>query len=166
MANFEIRPRFKRSTNLTEPEITELLQKALDENKSSSVIGYISDHHIFLKIPEKNRHYWSPELHLEVEEKKEKTLIRALFGPRPSVWFMYIFFYCLLGFISMVILIMGFSQLNLGLSARILWVMPIIIILFLLAFSTAKAGQKLGHDEMHLLYDFVEDALEKRWERI
>ena len=55
MANFEIRPRFKRSTNLTEPEITELLQKALDENKSSSVIGYISDHHIFLKIPEKDR---------------------------------------------------------------------------------------------------------------
>jgi hypothetical protein len=166
MANFEIRPRFKRIVNLSESEITNLLEKALEENDASSVIGYISDHHVFLKIPEKDRHYWSPELHLEIDAQKESSLIRGLFGPRPSVWFMYIFFYTLLGFISMVILIMGFSQLNLGLPARILWVMPILLLLFILAFSTAKAGQKLGHDEMHTLYDFVEDALEKKWERV
>ena len=166
MSNFEIRPRFKRSTSLSQNEITDLLQKALNENDSSSVIGYMSDHHVFLKIPEKDRHYWSPELHLEIEEQKNSTLIRALFGPSPSVWFLFVFFYCVLGFASLVIMIMGFSQLNLGLSARILWFLPILIILFLLAFSTAKAGQKLGHDEMHLLYDFVEDALNKNWTRV
>ena len=165
MANFEIRPRFKRTTNLSQNEIVSRIQNALNLD-DSLIVGYIVDHHIFLKIPQKNRHYWSPELHLEIEEKEPTNIILGLFGPNPSVWFMYIFFYTLLGFISLVIMIMGFSQLNLGLSAQILWALPVLLILFILAFSTAKAGQKLGHDEMHLLYDFVEDALDKEWERV
>jgi len=165
MANFEIRPRFKRQTPLSQKTVTEKIEKAL-KAPDAPVVGYAADHHFFLKIPAEARHYWSPELHLELEENESGTLIRALFGPSPSVWFMYLFFYALLGFAAMVVMIMGFSQLNLGLPAGILWILPVLLGLFLFAFFTAKAGQKLGHDEMHLLYNFLEDALEKNWERI
>ena len=165
MSNFELRPRFRRKTHLSQTEITDRIQKHLDE-ENSSVVGYISEHHVILKIPAKDRHYWSPELHLEIEAEGNVSIIKGLFGPRPSVWFMFVFFYTLLGFISMVIMIVGFSRLNLGLSSQILWALPIILVLIGLVYSTAKTGQKLGHDEMYILYYFTEDCLEKNWERI
>ena len=157
-ANFEIRPRFKKTISLSEEEIVERFQKALKQ-PNAPVTGTVVDHHIFLKIPAHQQHYWSPQLDLEIEETEEGSLIRGLFGPKPSVWFMFVFFYILLGFISMVVAIMGFSQLNLGLSAKILWLLPISLVLFLFIFFTAKTGQKLGKDEMFLLYDFYENTL-------
>ncbi len=165
MANFKIRPRFSRKTRLPISEITTRIKSAL-EDENASIIGYVMDHHIFLKIPVKDRHYWSPELHLEIEELESSSLIKGILGPRPSVWFMYVFFYSFLGFISVIVMIVGFSQLNLGLPGRILWVLPILLVLFLFAFFTAKAGQKLGHDEMHALYDFAEEAIDVEWERV
>ncbi len=160
-ANFEIRPRFKKIASLSEKEIVDRFKNAL-ERPDAPVTGTIVDHHIFLKIPADQQHYWSPQLDLEIEETEEGSLIRGLFGPKPSVWFMFVFFYVLLGFISMVVAIMGFSQWNLGLSARILWFLPVALILFLFIFFTAKTGQKLGKEEMFLLYDFFENTIKTK----
>jgi len=154
MKEVAIRPRFKLNSTLSCEEIIEKIRLALDQHQLS-VKGTIIDQHIILRIPLDEQHYWSPQLDLDLEVTKHGTKIKGLFGPRPSVWFMYIFFYGVLGFVSMIVMIMGFSQLNLGLSARILWILPITIVLFLFAFFTAKAGQKLGSAEMQRLYHFL-----------
>jgi len=164
MSTVEIRPRFKRHTELTEKEVLGLFQEGLDSDKA--VQGYIVDHHIYLSIPKDDRHFWSPQLAVELVDDVEgvETEIRALFGPSPSVWMMYIFFYSLLGFLSMVVLIIGFSRWNLGLSAGILWFIPVLLLLIGLAIGTAKTGQKLGHDQMLLLYDFFNNTMgDKMW---
>lgn len=153
-----IRPKFSHHSKLSKKEVIERINLALKES-NASIKGTIIDQHIILRIPLAEQHYWSPQLDLEIEENSEDSVVKGLFGPRPSVWFMYVFFYSILSFVSMIVMIMGFSQLNLGLSARILWILPITAILFILAFSTAKTGQKLGRDEMHRLYDFMMNAI-------
>ena len=158
MAKIEIRPRFQRWSKMPQSEVLEKFRIAL-EQEDAPVKGYLVDEHIYLKIPLKDQHFWSPQLNLEIEESEHGCLIRGLFGPNPSVWLMFIFFYFLLGFLSVVVLIIGTANLNLGLSAKILWALPVLAILIFLVFSTAKTGQKLGHDEMKLLFHFFENTI-------
>ena len=160
MTAIEIRPRFKRISLQSQEEILKHLSSILKE-PDRSIKGYVVDHHVVLKIPHENQHYWSPQLSLEIESipEKEGSLIRGLFGPKPSVWLMFLFFYAALGFISVVVMIIGFSQLNLGLSGRILWLLPILGFLVLMIYFTAKTGQRLGKDQMYELYHFLEENI-------
>lgn len=149
-----IRPRFKLPNATPSELLIQQITQALME-QDAPIKGTVAGHHITLRIPVDKQHYWSPQLDLEIEEQAEGSLIRGLFGPSPSVWFMYVFFYSILGFASLIVTIMGFSQLNLGLSARILWILPVTLVLFIFAYSTARAGQKLGEEEMRELYNFL-----------
>lgn len=159
MGKIEIRPRFQRKVSCAQQDILERFKLALAK-KEAPIKGTFADHYIYLKIPPADQHYWSPQLTLNVEEEIDGSCsVNGLFGPRSSVWMMYVFFYTILSFAALFISITGFSQMNLGLSAQILWILPILLILFGFAYGTAKTGQKLGHDEMHLLYDFFEDTL-------
>ncbi|WP_143473687.1 hypothetical protein [Flavilitoribacter nigricans] len=158
MEKIEIRPRFQYSSPLPPEKVLQALEEALSR-ENAPINGLVIDHHVYLRIPHEDQHFWSPQLALEVEAAEEGSQINGLFGPRESVWLMYIFFYALMAFLSVIVMIMGFSQLNLGLSARILWALPVLLALFVLAYLTARAGQKLGHDEMHLLYDFFRGAV-------
>lgn len=160
MDKMEIRPRFKHHSELTPEVVLQTLQEALAK-EDTSVNGLVVDHHVFLRIPYEDQHFWSPQLSLEIEEAEEGSQINGLFGPRESIWLMYLFFYAFLGFAIMIVMIMGFSQLNLGLSARILWVLPVLLLLLLLAYITARTGQKLGHNEMDLLYNFYITSIKK-----
>lgn len=161
MERIEIRPRFHRIVTCAQEDIIQRFSLALDK-EDSPVKGTIADHYIYLKIPVEDQHYWSPQLTINIESEEEQgSRVSGLFGPRGSVWLMYVFFYTVLSVAALFIAIMGFSQLNLGLSSRILWFLPVLLILFGLAYGTAKTGQKLGHDEMHLLYDFFEETLQK-----
>ncbi|MCI4667213.1 MAG: hypothetical protein MRZ79_03565 [Bacteroidia bacterium] len=160
MSNIEIRPRFSRRSMATSEEILHAFEQLL-EDKDKNVRGFVMDQHIYLKIPKSEQHYWSPQLNLEIIDQKEGTKIRGVFGPRPSVWLMYLFFYFVLGFGSVIIAIMGFSQMNLGLSSRILWLIPVLLALIALAYSTAQAGQRMGLPQMELLYKFFDRNLPK-----
>lgn len=160
MEKIEIRPRFNYSSSLSPEQVLQTFHKALSE-QDAPVNGLVIDQHVYLRIPEEKQHFWSPQLNLEVEENGEGSMINGLFGPRETVWLMYIFFYALLGFAIMVVMIMGFSQLNLGLSARILWALPVLLLLLLLAYGTARMGQRLGHEEMDQLYNFLIKTVEQ-----
>lgn len=155
----EVRPRFQLEVSLSQEEILKRIRAALDD-KLLSIRGLIVDHHVTLKIPVEDQHFWSPQLDLEVEEQESGALIRGLFGPKPSVWLMFVFFYALLGFIAVVVSVIGFSQMNLGLSAGILWLLPVMAFLLIMVYLSARHGQNLGADEMSRLNQFLHQALE------
>ncbi|MEZ4994590.1 MAG: hypothetical protein R2824_29480 [Saprospiraceae bacterium] len=161
MEKIEVRPRFHYNTSASPEKVIASLQEALAQ-EDAPVKGLVVDHHIYLRIPVEEQHFWSPQLNLEIEgeENGDGSRINGLFGPRESVWLMFIFFYALLGFAIMIVSIMGFSQWNLGLSARILWALPILLLLLVFAYFTAKAGQKLGHNEMDTLYHFFRNSVD------
>lgn len=158
MSGFEIRPRFKRRSQRTKTDILAAFGEQL-KGAPGNVRGYIVDHHIYLGICEEEKHFWSPQLSVELLDDDEGLEINALFGPSPQVWLMYIFVYAFLGFLAFVVLIVGGSRWNLGMSAGILWFIPVLAALTILAIITAKTGQKLGHDQMHELYDFFNDVV-------
>jgi hypothetical protein len=158
MSAIEIRPRFTEVVPMNTEEVLERLHRALDD-PSAKIKGSIFDHHVRLKIPFEDQHYWSPQLSLILEEEGDSTLIRGLFGPRSSVWLMFVFFYSTIGAICLFVAITGFSQLSLGIPAPVLWVIPIGAILALALYLMAKAGERLGKEEMRLLKNFLDGVL-------
>lgn len=158
MTTVEIRPRFQRSIAEPVDVVIERFRLALDQS-DGHIKGSILDHHIVLRIPIEEQHYWSPQLSLTIEEEGEGCLIRGLYGPRPSVWLMFVFLYSSLGAISLFIAITGFSQLSLGMAAPALWALPVAGGIAALLYLFAKTGERLGKGEMHRLRNFMDAAL-------
>ena len=159
MSVIEIRPRFKQSVPIARQDIIRRFERDLAQ--TSDLEGSIMDHHIVLRIPIERQHYWSPRLSLTLEEETAggSTLIRGLFGPRPSVWLLFVFLYSSIGVISLFVAITGFSQLSLGMSAPALWALPVAAVIALGLYLAAKAGERLGREEMYVLKNFMDATL-------
>lgn len=163
MTAIEIRPRFQQEIPLSKDEALARLRAALKQ-PGSPIIGYVADHHVTLKIPYDKQHFWSPQLALEVEahESGQGALIRGLFGPRPSVWLMFVFMYSIIGVICLFVAITGFSQVSLGIPAPVLWVLPAGAGLAIFLYLSAKTGERLGKDEMQQLKRFMDEVVTAR----
>jgi hypothetical protein len=111
-----------------------------------------------------HQHYWSPQLTLNIEEAEAGSLVRGLYGPRPSVWTMFIFFYSFIGFATMILSLIGLSLLSLDKDATILWLVPVLILLFMTLYLVAYLGQKFGQRQMIYLHHFLEECLQDRIE--
>ena len=156
--HLRIRPRFRTETPLAPDAIKERIEQAL-ESEEKKCTGKIVDNHVILKIPKNEQHYWSPMLTLELESTEKGSLIRGLFGPKPAVWTMFVFFYSAIGFLTMMGLIFGLSQMMLKMDAYGLWTVPVGVFLLVGLFVLSKVGQRLGHDQMRLLKDFLDQSL-------
>ncbi|MFT5824395.1 MAG: hypothetical protein ACI8ZM_005663 [Crocinitomix sp.] len=162
----EIRPRFRLITTYSIPEVMALLENSV--NQDDSVVGKQVHDIFYLDVPLKERHYWSPELRVSLEQNEagEGTFIRCVLGPRHSVWLLFIFIYGFLGVISLFGGMYGLAQWNLGDGSSWLWCFPIAFILILSVYITAKLGQRTGRDQMlHLisvLYHSLGDHITER----
>jgi len=107
-------------------------------------------------IPEE-QHYWSPQLSLSMEEETDgKTLIRGLYGPNPGVWLMFTFVHIATSVAAMFVLIIGLSNMSLGLSSMILWSLPVLAVISLIMYLIARAGRKMGEEQLFDLHHFFE----------
>ena len=151
-----IRPRFKVDVPYSARELED---KILDGLKriDAPCKGRVIEGHALLYLPEEDQHYWSPQLTLSFEEGDGYHFLRGLYGPRPAVWTMFIFFYALVGFAAVVVGMVGLTYLSLDKSASILWLVPILLLLFLTIYLVANYGKKMGHKQMVILHDFLKD---------
>ena len=153
-----LRPRFKESIDLTEEKVKEKIGGYLASNPELCT-GEIVDHHVILKIPKSQQHYWSPQLNLELEKSEKGTIIRGLFGPKPGVWTMFVFFYSSIGFLTLMAFIFGLSQMMLKMNAYGLWAVPVGALLMIGLFVMSKIGQNMGKEQMYQLHDFLNQAV-------
>lgn len=165
MTSFRVRPRFRREIRQSPETLSKNIEEQIHHQNSpfimSSVPGVHS--HIILKIPTVERHYWSPQLSLTLEEQEDgQTLVRGLYGPAPSVWTLFTFGYAVLSILSFFAFALGFSQWNLGMPAPILWVLPIVLLLFIGMYVLAQLGQKMGAAQTYKLHYFFENLLEEQ----
>lgn len=161
MSAIEIRPRFREIYHLPPAQTIQKIRMAI-EASDAPVRGMVVDQHLVLVIPPEERHYWSPQLSIDIEAHEEGALIRGLYGPKPSVWLMFVFLYSVLGVISLFVAITGFSQYSLGIPAPVLWVLPLTAILALFLYFSAKTGERLGRDQMVRLHLFLDEVLGER----
>ena len=153
-----VRPRCRYVLDMTADEVMKKIETEL-RNSNTDVTGSILQHHAYLKIPEKDQHYWSPEFHITVEQIETGSLVRGVIGPKPKVWTMFMFFYSgvivLLAFGSAL----GVSQWMLNMQAPWLWSIPAALILWLGIFLAALYGQLLGHSQTIILLVYLKDCL-------
>ena len=157
LPHFAVRPRFKIETSQTEAEIAEKVKAALAK-ENAPCKGSIKHGYATLFIPEQQQHYWSPQLTLTLEKTEKGCILRGVYGPRPAVWTMFVFFYAVISFAIMVVTIIGLSRNSLDKSTTILWLVPILIMVVLSLYLVAFLGQKFGHNQMMILHRFVEKS--------
>ena len=156
-----LRPRFKFEVNHNHQYLLELFEdtkKAQSDFKVTRV-----DDHVFIKFPKEKQHFWSPQLHLEIntnETNDKKSTIYGLFGPNPTVWTMFMFFHFIV-----IGLFLGFGiwaytnwSLETNYAVQLFLTLFMIVIWFALYFA-GRIGKKTGMDEMHQLHHFMRDTL-------
>ncbi len=158
MDRIRIRPRYTFSTQLKKAEVLDKLRKGLDKN-SSELDGKFVKPLVVISFPEEKRHFWSPELSLDVEEKEGETEIRCTLGPRSSIWTMFATFYGFSILVGFAGLVLGFSQLTLSMETYGFWLVPLSILLLVSAYGIALTGQRLAYDQMLELHSFIKKTL-------
>lgn len=153
---YRVRPRFKITLAKNENNIVEHIQNALNST-GAKCIGSVSERYISLQIPKHAQHYWSPQLSITLSEEDDKSAVRGVYGPRPAVWTMFIFFYSLIGLALLVVTVIGLSTMTLDKGTAIFWWIPALLIAFLTLYLVAYFGQKIGHDQMVELQSFFEE---------
>ncbi|SFN92340.1 hypothetical protein SAMN04487989_106112 [Bizionia echini] len=154
-----LRPRFKKELPQSN---TELIQLFADAKKTQTdyVISIIDDH-IFLKLPKSKQHFWSPQLHLEINEVNHNTaMLHGLFGPNPTVWTMFMFFHFIVASLFIGFGIWGYSNWTLDNEYAIqVGVMILMVILWIALYFAGRIGRDSSKDQMHELHDFMNKIL-------
>ena len=157
--NFQIRPRIREYSNITIDELMQNIKENLRHPEAPCEGRFIHGHgSLFIKGPE--RHYWSPELNLTLEDEDGKTLIRGLYGPRSQVWTMFVLFYSTIGFAMLIVLFYGLTLYSLDQPSGILWLLPVLLAILLTLYLVSYFGQRLGKKQMIILHDFLENCKE------
>ncbi len=119
-----------------------------------------SDWYIFLKIIGMYNHYWSPELEIRFDEVENgKTQIRGLVGPNTKVWTMFVFFYGIVAILFIAGIILRDTHLMLNITACWLCAILCLVLLGLLIWITAKAGQYRGKEQSSWLQEFLDETI-------
>lgn len=161
MTSFRIRPKFEVPVEKGPEEIVKILKHHLE----------LADHpydsvefpgHFIIKIKKENQHYWSPQLNLILEEQSNCCLLRGRYEPHPNVWTLFILLYLAISILILFIGILGFTRINLGLEAKVLWLLPLLGAMALGMYLVSQIGQKLGAEETFDIHHFLENSLEMK----
>ncbi len=154
-----LRPRFKFELKRNNQEALKLFEDT--KNSQSDFIVSRVDDHVFIRIPKSKQHFWSPQLHLEINEIDDNSsTLQGLFGPNPTVWTMFMFLHFFVAVLFIGFLVWAYSNWSLENSYGIqLGVMILMIVLWFVLYFAGRMGKKSGMDEMHLLHHFMRDTL-------
>ena len=115
--------------------------------------------HAMVSILESRRHFWSPWLHLETQEREEGCELRIRFSPHPSIWTGFMFAYLALVVLSFFALMLGISQQLVHQTPWAYWVIPVCLAMAAILWIASQAGQRLANDQMRRMKEVIESCL-------
>lgn len=123
--------------------------------------GHAMHDHITIRVNKDQRHYWSPQLNVIMQREPEDSMTKIIgvYGPMPNVWTLFTLIYLALSVLSVFIMIIGFSQKTLGQESKILWLIPVFILIAASMYISSQMGQKLAAAQTYAIHYFFEDAL-------
>lgn len=159
-----LRPRFKFDVNYNNESLLELFDEAKTTQKDF-IVSRIDDH-VFIKFPKIKQHFWSPQLHLEINKNfddDEKSTIYGLFGPNPTVWTMFMFFHFLVAIIFIGFGCWAYSNWSLDDSYGVqIGIMVMMVLIWFVLYFAGRMGKRTGMGQMHELHHFVRDTLRSK----
>lgn len=157
-----LKPRFKIE-RLEDKAI--IIKKFSDEfaQGGSNFLGKIIDHHIIIDVHKGEEHFWSPQLHIEVEEgEKGGALIKGLYGPKPQIWSLFMFIHFGVALAFMVFLVLAYTRWSLeqdySFALMMCFIMPI---LWFVLYFLGRLGRKKGAEQIHQIDSFLKEVLNK-----
>jgi len=156
-----LRPRF----SIDLQENSKDLQKRIEDYLASEACKFktkVSEDHFFIDVPEKKSHFWSPQLHFEIEKIDEKSsTIKGLFGPKPQVWTLFMFVHFIVATMFLGFGVMAYVRHRLDESlffpVAMLIALPLI---WVLLYFLGSIGKETGKSQMKELHDFLIDIIE------
>ena len=161
-SNIHLRPRFKME--FSESEQT-LISKFSDNLKDGDCkyCSKIVDGHVVIDVPKEESHFWSPQLNIEVEKTNEDiTVVKGLFGPKPTVWTLFMFFHFAVAVAFIGFAVTAYVQWSLKTDYSVaLWVVIALPVVWVLMYFLGRLGRRKGHKQMDELYKFMMKTLQK-----
>ena len=158
-----LRPRFK--FDIDSPNEDLLKKFEASKNKQSNFIVSIIDDHVFIKFPKSEQHFWSPQLHLEINEKDHTSAtVHGLFGPNPSVWTLFMFFHFIVACLFIAFGIWAYTNFTLGNSYAIqLFLTLLMVLIWIVLYIGGRMGKSKGQPEMQKLHRFMKATLNSNY---
>ncbi|WP_299124151.1 GTP-binding protein [uncultured Winogradskyella sp.] len=154
-----LRPRFKFDVQTNNEKLLKGFETA-KASQSEFVLTRIDDH-VFIKFPKQEQHFWSPQLHLEINEIDENNAtVYGLFGPNPTVWTLFMFLHFIVAGLFIGFGIWTYTNATLGNSYAIqLFLTLFMVIIWFVLYFAGRMGKTKGKPEMYKLHAFMKETL-------
>lgn len=154
-----LRPRFRIRLDCSNQKILEAFQTA-GSCTSEFVVTRVDDH-VFIKIPQADQHFWTPQLDLEVVQFEEgHCTLHGLFGPKPTVWTMFMFFHFVVAGLFTGFGIWAYTRASLDEPYIVqVFLMGLMVLVWFVLYLAGRIGKATGRDQMLLLYNFMKSTL-------
>lgn len=157
--DINLRPRFK----IEIPENSENVLKRFEKSKSNQKEFIISriDNHVFIKFPKLQQQFWSPQLHLEIDEMdNNNSILHGVFGPNPTVWTFFMFMHFLVVCVFLIFGIWSYSNYTLNLNYTLqISIMILMLIIWIALYFIGKFGRDISKNDMSKLFYFMNRTL-------
>tara|TARA_R110001583_G_scaffold32280_3_gene110417 strand:+ start:774 stop:1277 length:504 start_codon:yes stop_codon:yes gene_type:complete len=157
-----LRPRFKMDFDESQQQLISKFEANLNDGGCKYRIKIV-DGHIVIDVPAEENHFWSPQLNIEIEKiAAHKTVVKGLFGPKPQVWTLFMFFH-----FAVAVAFIGFSVMayvQWSLKTDYLAALKIVIalpILWIVMYFLGSWGKSTGNKQMEELHQFMIKTLVK-----
>lgn len=87
------------------------------------------DEHIWLSMPKSEEKYYSPRLHIEIEQKEQVNILHCTFGPNPNLWTLFMFVHFFLGLSFLGLIVWLYTNITLNSSTLIVYLLMFLIVL-------------------------------------
>lgn len=156
-----LRPRFKIDIAEEKLSLLKLFEKAAI-NTSGFIVTRVDDH-VFIKVPKTQQHFWSPELHLEINtsfDNENHSVVYGLFGPKPSVWTLFIFLHFVVAALFIGFCIWTYVNWSLSEHYTIpLFLTLLMILVWFILYFGGRIGRQTGTPQMYDLHHFMREVL-------
>ena len=152
-----LRPRFQFELD-QDPKVLFL---AFENVRTNHFIISRVDNHVFIRIPKNEQHFWSPQLHLEINKTQDKpTILKGLYGPNPTVWTLFMFLHFAIATLFIGVGIWLYT--NISLETSHLLPLGILIGLFIswfVLYFAGRLGREAGKKQLYSLRTFLNKIL-------
>jgi len=177
-----MRPTFEIRVPMT-PETTLTLLRTLLDRDEHPVRGSGVGHHLMLTVIERDAHFWSPWLNIEVHPDPDPVTdpesdpgserasgaasvdadlaarVEGRFSPSPAIWTGFMMAWIGLGTLAFFAAIFALAQWSMDHPPTALMLLALLAPLGAALYWVSQVGQRLARDQMHELYATLTDAL-------
>lgn len=152
-----LRPRFQLELSGEKDVLLKRFELAEKEPISIKRI----DDHLFIKFHKKETNFWTPQLHLEINEiDTNNSKLYGLFGPNPTLWTFFMFLH--FGVATLFIILGIWAYVSATLDKPYfpqVALMVVLTLIWIALYIFGRLGKRKGRPQMETLHRFMMDII-------